>query len=379
MDIMRPFESLEACFGELVDPRVEGRCEHLLIEIILVAVCAVLCGAESWGQVEQFGRVKEQWLKQYLELAGGIPSHDTFSRVFRLLDAEAFQARFMRWVEHVFKVERGQVVAVDGKTVRGSRDSFRGQNAIHLVSAFAHDSGLLLGQRRVDDKSNEIKAVPALLKTLFIKGCIVTVDALNCQQETARVITEAGADYVLALKANHPQLHQDVVDWFAFALDRQFRDIPHTFAQTITKGHGRLEIRRCFTLSDPHAFQALAHYDGWTNLNGIARITRERRFADGRIQLETAYFLSSLADADCILHATRAHWSVENTFHWTLDVTFHEDACRARLDNACENFAILRHLAFNLLKSHPDKSSLKIKRFHAALDDSFLLSLLSQL
>jgi predicted transposase YbfD/YdcC len=284
-----------------------------------------------------------------------------------------------RWVEHVFKVERGQVVAVDGKTVRGSRDRFRGQTAIHLVSAFAHENGLLLGQRRVDDQSNEIKAVPELLKTWFIKGCSVTVDALNCQQETARVITEAGADYVFALKANPPQLHQDVVDWFAVALDRQFRDIPHTFAQTVTKGHGRLAIRRCFTLSDPHAFQALAYYHAWTNLNGIALISRERRFADGRIQLETAFFLSSLADADRILHATRAQWSVENSFHWTLDLTFHEDAWRARLDHAPENFAILRHRAFNLLKSHPDKTTLKNKRFHAALDDPFLLPLLSQI
>lgn len=378
MDVLQPFESLEACFGDMEDGRVQGRCEHVLLDIILVAVCAVLCGAESWSQVEQFGRSKEAWLKQYLGLAAGIPSHDTFGRVFRVLDADAFQERFMRWVERAFQVKTGDVIAVDGKTARGSRDRFRGQSAIHLVSAFAHERGLLLGQRRVDEKSNEITAVPELLKTLFIKGCVVTVDALNCQKETARVITDAGADYVFALKGNHPQLHQDVLDWFTFAHARQFRDMPHTFAQTITKGHGRLEVRTCHTLSDPHAFQALAHYDGWANLHSVSCITRERRFADGRVQCETAYFLSSLSDADRILHASRAHWSVENTFHWTLDVTFGEDASRVRLDNAPENFAIIRHLAFNLLKAHPSKATLNNKRFHAALDDSFLLELLTQ-
>ena len=186
MQIIQPFQSLEACFGELADPRVVGRCDHLFIEIILIAVCGVLCGAESWSEIEEFGKAKQAWLKQYLELPAGIPSHDTFGRVFRLLEANAFQAGFIKWVEQSFHIKRDQVIAVDGKTARGSRDSFSGQKAIHLVSAFAHESGLLLGQRKVDDKSNEITAVPELLKTLFIKGCIITVDALNCQKETAQ-------------------------------------------------------------------------------------------------------------------------------------------------------------------------------------------------
>jgi predicted transposase YbfD/YdcC len=378
MQIIQPFQSLEACFGDIPDPRVVGRCDHNLVEIIMVAVCAVLCGAENWSEVEEFGEAKADWLKHYLDLPAGIPSHDTFSRVFRLLDATAFQTRFMKWVENYFSIQRGQVIAVDGKTVRGSRDRFRGQEAIHLVSAFAHESGLLLGQRKVDAKSNEIKAVPELLKTLFIRGCIVTVDALNCQKDIAQTIVEGGADYVFALKANHPQLHQDVVDWFSWAKQRDFRDIDHTFYETINKAHGRIEIRRCYALSDPTAFQALAHYDGWANLRSIAMVHRERRFPD-RTQAETAYFLSSLPpDAHRILDATRAHWSVENTFHWTLDVTFAEDAARVRLDNAPENFAVIRHLAFNLLKRHPAKTSLKRKRFRAALNDSFLFDLLTQ-
>ena len=384
MQIIRPFRSLEACFGDMPDPRVVGRCDHLLVEIIMVAICGVLSGAESWSEIEEFGEAKKAWLRQYLELPAGIPSHDTFGRVFRLLDAAAFQERFMKWVEATFSVARGQVIAVDGKTVRGSRDRFQGQDAIHLVSAFAHQSGILLGQRKVDDKSNEITAVPELLKMLFIKGCVVTVDALNCQKDIAQTIIDGGGDYVFALKGNHPLLHQEVIDWFAWAQDRQFRDIDHTYCETVNpgtgvnKGHGRIEMRRCYALADPLAFQALSYYDGWAGLRSIAVVHRERRLSD-RTQTETAYFLSSIpADAERILDATRAHWAIENTFHWTLDVTFAEDASTVRLDNAPENFAVLRHVAFNLLKSHPYKASLKRKRFRAALDDSFLYELLSQ-
>jgi len=377
MNVTRAFQSLEECFGEMADPRVVGRCDHVLSDIILVAVCAVLSGAESWSEVEQLGESKLEWLKRYLALPAGIPSHDTFGRVFRLLDAEAFQERFMGWVEGTFAVDRGQVSVVDGKTARGSRDSYRGQDAIHLVSAFAQASGLLLGQRKVDAKSNEMTGVPELLKTLFIKGCIVTVDALNCQKDIAQTIIERGADYVFALKGNHPQLHQEVMDWFDWAQARHFRDIDHPFAQTVNKGHGRLEIRQCYALADPGAFQALAYYDGWAGLHSIAVVYRERRLPD-RTQTETAYFLSSLpADAERILDATRAHWSVENTFHWTLDVTFAEDASPVRLENAPENFAVLRHIAFNLLKRHPSKASLKRTRYRAALDDTFRLQLLS--
>ncbi len=371
-----PFASLEACFGDLPDPRVQGRCDHKLVEIILVAVCAVLCGAESWSEVEEFGEAKEAWLRQYLELAGGIPSHDTFSRVFRLLDAAEFQRRFMHWVEQHFAVPRGQVIAVDGKTARGSGDRFSGQDAIHLVSAWASESGVLLGQRKVDAKSNEMSAVPELLKLLFIKGCIVTVDALNCQKDIAQLVVERQADYVFALKANHPQLHQDVIDWFDWARKRAFQSVPHDFHQTVNKEHGRLEVRRCWAIHDPLALESMGYYQGWAGLQTVVMVERERRITD-QIQHETVYYLSSLPpDARRILAATRAHWSVENTFHWTMDVVFGEDASRVRLDHAPENFAVIRHIAMNLLKQHPGKQSLKRKRFRAALDDAFLLEIL---
>jgi len=375
----QPFISLEACFGNLPDPRVQGRCDHKLIDIVLIAVCAVLCGAESWSEVEEFGQAKEAWLKQYLDLSAGIPSHDTFSRVFRLLDAAEFQRRFMAWVEQNFRVPRAEVIAVDGKTARGSRDSFRGQEAIHLVSAWASETSVLLGQQKVDAKSNEMTAVPELLKLLFIKGCIVTVDALNCQKDIARTVIEREADYVFALKANHPQLHQDVIDWFDWARQRDFRDVRHDFHQTANKGHGRLEIRRCWAIDDPLALESMGHYEGWTGLRTVVMVERERRMAD-KTQFETVYYLSSLPpDAERILVATRAHWSVENTFHWTMDVVFGEDASRVRLDQAPENFAVIRHIAMNLLKQHPSKQSLKRKRFRAALDDTFLLELLTQI
>lgn len=375
---MSETSSLEGYFGDLPDPRVIGRCEHKLVDIIIIAICAVLSGAEGWEDIEEFGESKEDWLRQFLELPNGIPSHDTFRRVFSLLDAAAFQERFMRWVEGVFSITRGQVVSMDGKTARGSQDEGKGQKALHLVSAWASANGVLLGQRKVDDKSNEITAIPALLEQLYVAGCIVTIDAMGCQRAIAQTIIERHADYVLALKGNQGQLYQDVQDWFEWAKQTAFKDMSHSYWQTVNKGHARLEIRRCWALSDPHAFEAIRHHDGWAGLHSIVMVERERR-EDDLVQHETAYFISSLpADAKLLLHAVRSHWAIENTFHWTLDVTFREDDARLRTGDSAENFAVLRHSAFNLLKRHPAKLSLKRKRFKAALDDRFLLALISQ-
>ena len=374
-----PFASLEDHFGDMPDPRVEGRCEHRLVEIIIVAVCGVLCGANSWSEIEQYGRTKLAFLRGFLKLEHGIPSHDTFGRVFGLLDAQAFQERFARWVEQVFVVTRGQVIAIDGKTARRSGDSTLGKDAIHLVSAWASENGLLLGQRKVDDKSNEITAIPELLQLLYVSGCIVTIDAMGCQTDIAQTIIDQQADYVLALKANHGQLYQDVVDWFDWARQSAFKGMAYSYDQTVNKGHGRLEIRRCWAIADPVAFEHIRHYDGWAGLQSIVMIQRERRLAQ-HTQSETVYYISSLpADAKRLLAATRSHWSIENTCHWTLDVTFREDDARARIGDSAENLAILRHIALNLLKHHPAKLSLNRKRFQAALDEPFLLELLNQL
>jgi len=375
---MQENNSLERYFGDLPDPRVVGRCEHKLVDIILIAICAVLCGAEGWEDIEEFGQSKASWLRQFLELPCGIPWHDTFRRVFGLLDAQDFQERFARWVEGVLSVKRGQVIGVDGKTVRGSHNRQAGQEAIHLVSAWASESGLLLGQRKVDEKSNEITAIAELLKHLYVAGCSVSIDAMGCQKDIASTIVEQAADYVLALKGNQGQLHQDVQEWFAWARQSNFKDMDYSFWQTPNKGHGRVEVRRCWALSDPRAFEVIRHHDGWAGLRSIVMLERQRILPEA-MQTETAYFISSLpADAKLLLHAVRSHWSVENTFHWTLDVTFREDDARLRSGDSAEIFAVLRHISLNLLKHHPAKLSVKRKRFKAALDDSFLLELLSQ-
>jgi predicted transposase YbfD/YdcC len=368
-----PKISLQRLFEDMDDPRVVGRCTYELTEVVLIAICGVLCGAESWTEIEEFGESKRAWLSQFLRLEQGIPSHDTFRRVFSLLPAEVFESRFREWVETTFRVESGQVIAIDGKTVRGA-----GLRALHLVSAWAHRSGIVLGQRKVDEKSNEITAIPQLLDDLYVAGSIVTLDAMGSQTKIAQKIIDKQADYVLALKGNHGQLHNDVAEWFAWAIQRQFQDMPHTFAQSVNKNHGRIEIRQCWALADPRAFEVIRHHDGWAGLQSIVMVKRERRALDNKpAPVETVFFLSSLPpDADLLLRAIRAHWSIENNFHWTLDVVFHEDDARLRVLNGAENFAILRHFALNLLKRHPAKLSLKRKRFKAALDDAFLAQLL---
>jgi predicted transposase YbfD/YdcC len=368
-----PKISLTHLFEDMDDPRVVGRCTYPLMEVVMIALCAVLCGAETWTEVEEFGESKREWLAQFLKLEHGIPSHDTFRRVFSLLPAERFETRFREWVEAAFQVEQGQVIAIDGKTVRGA-----GLRALHLVSAWAHHSGIVLGQRKVDEKSNEITAIPQLLDDLYLAGAVVRLDAMGTQTAIAQKIRDKQADYVLALKGNQGQLHTDIQEWFAWADQQQFNDMPHTYAQTVNKNHGRIEIRQCWALSDPRAFEVIRHYDGWADLQSIVRVKRERRDVDNTPVLpEIVYFISSLPpDAEQLLRAVRAHWSIENNFHWTLDVVFREDDARLRVLNGAENFAILRRFALNLLKRHPAKLSLKRKRFKAALDDSFLAQLL---
>jgi predicted transposase YbfD/YdcC len=373
----KPCNSISEAFSELSDPRVEGRCEYKLLDIIIIAVCAVITGAESWVEVETFGKLKEEKLRTFLELGKGIPSHDTFGRLFAALDAEEFQKCFARWVEGVFQVSDGQVIAIDGKTVRRSHDKTIGKDAIHMVSAWASTNGIALGQCKVDDKSNEITAIPELLRVLDVSGCIVTIDAMGCQKKIAQTIRDEKADYILHVKENQGNLYQDVQDWFAYADKVHFSGINSTYHKTVNKDHGRIEIRQCWAIADPLAFEHIRHYDGWADLQTIVRIQRERRIGD-KVEAETAYYISSLPNqADRILTATRAHWSIENSFHWVLDVTFHEDDSRIRIGNSPQNMAVVRHLALNILKTDNSKGSLRNKRYRAALDDSFLFSLLA--
>jgi predicted transposase YbfD/YdcC len=374
----KPLASISECFGDMSDPRVQGRCEYCLIEIIIIAICAVIAGANSWVEVETFGRSKESWLRRFLGLKSGIPSHDTFGDVFGMIDGEEFQRSFIRWIERVFTVTGGQVIAIDGKTARRSHDKNIGQDAIHLVNAWASANGITLGQRKVDGKSNEITAIPELLRLLNITGCIVSIDAMGCQKTIAQAIRDEKADYVLCLKDNQPHLLQDVQDWFAYADQVNFRDMQYDYHEVINKGHGRIEIRRCWAVADPLAFDYIRQYEGWTDLQTIVRVQRERRLPS-QVEQQTTYYISSLPpSARLILDATRQHWAVENSLHWVLDVIFREDDARIRRDNSPQNMAVLRHLALNMIKRDTSKGSLRQKRYRAALDDSFLLKLLTQ-
>jgi predicted transposase YbfD/YdcC len=370
--------SLIVSFQDVPDPRVKGRCDHKLIDIIVIAVCAVIAGAETWVDVESFGKAKEAWLRTFLELPAGIPSHDTFGRVFAALDAEAFQRSFMRWVEGVFRVSKGQIIAIDGKTLRRSHDRTMGKEAIHMVNAWATQNGIALGQWKTDTQSNEITAIPPLLRQLNVAGCIVTLDAMGAQTQIAQTIRDEKADYVLRIKANQGRLHQDIEDWFAHADQVQFANMAHSYSKTVNKGHGRIEVRRCWALSDPLAFEYIRNYQGWADLHTIVRVHRERRLK-GQTQTETAYYISSLpADAELLLMATRYHWAVENSLHWVLDVIFREDEARIRIGHAAQNMAILHQFALNILKKDASKGSLRTKRYKAALDISFLEQLLDQ-
>lgn len=370
--------SLAACFGDLPDPRGVGRCDHQLLDMVIIAVCAVITGAESWVEVETLGTLKQAWLQTFLALPAGIPKHDTFGRVFAALDAQAFQKGFARWVEGVFVATRGQIVPIDGKTLRGSHDKTLGKNAIHMVSAWASGSGIVLGQRKVAEKSNEISAIPELLRRLDMAGCMVTIDARGCQKAIARAIRDEKADYVLRVKDNQGHLHQDLQDWFAYADRVQFADIPYGYHETVNKAHGRIELRRCWALSDAVAFEYIRHYEGWVDLQSIVRGQRERRIGD-KVERETAYDISSLGnDAQKLLDAIRSHWGIENSFHGVLEMTFGEDHSRIRSGESPQNMALLRHLALNILKKDKSKGSLRQKRYQAALDDTFLSKLLEQ-
>lgn len=368
--------SLLSHFASLEDPRRAETIEHRLLDIVAIAICAVICGAESWTDFEEYGKAKQGWLETFLSLPNGIPSHDTFARVFARLEPEQMQRCFLSWIDAVSQLTLGEVVAIDGKELRHSYDSAAGKGAIAMVSAWASSNRLVLGQRKVEAKSNEITAIPHLLQVLAIAGCLVTIDAMGGQKEIASAIVERGADYVLALKANQPSLYENVQWLFEQAVATQFQDVAHDFHQTIDKGHGRVEIRRCWTL---HELDYLMQKPHWRGLASLAMIQTERR-SNGKVQQETRFYISSLTNgAQPILQAVRAHWGIENSLHWVLDVSFDEDACRIRKDHAPQNFSRLRQIALNLLSQ--DKTTqvgVKAKRKKAGWDDAYLIQVLTQ-
>lgn len=355
-------------FATLKDPRIERKKRHALIDIMVLTVCAVSSGAEGWQGIVSFGHEKLEWLRRFVPLRNGVPSHDCIAYVFARISPDDFQSCFMAWVEGVREQTDGEVIAVDGKTSRGSKDRKQGKSPLHLVSAWACANRLVLGQEATAEKSNEITAIPKLLELLELKGCIVTIDAMGCQTAIAKQIVDQKGDYVLGLKNNQPLLHEAVEDYFTVAQSDNFKHVKHDYMEEIDKAHGRLETRRYWICEET---STLPHPERWEGLRSIGMVERECLSA-GKISFERRYFINSIAaDANLFAHAVRAHWGVENRLHWRLDVVMREDDSRIRIGNAPAILAMTRHLCLNLFEKVSSNISLKQKRFKAALSDDF--------
>jgi len=371
---MPPPPSIWDYFSDLPDPRRSQGRRHKLIDILAISLCAVLCGADDFTEVEAFGETREAWLRQFLELPHGIPSHDTFGRVFAALDPAAFGRCFMSWVRGVAELSEGAIVAIDGKAVRRSYDAARDCPALKLVSAWAQQNRLTLGQVKVAAGSNEITAVPELLHSLALQGCVVTADALNCQKEIAAAVRRRGADYVLALKGNHGSLHERVAGFFSAVQGGRTHGFTVGAHRSVEKEHGRIEERRFWQVQAPADLTEAGEWVGLQTV-GLCEAVRE---LDGAVSLNRRYYLSSLpVEAVKFAEAVRGHWAVENSCHWVLDVVFREDDSRVRAGQAAENLALLRRMVNNLLQHERSvKLGLKAKRLKAALDENYLLKVL---
>jgi predicted transposase YbfD/YdcC len=367
----QPDLSIPRFFATLKDPRRAHRRLHQLQDIIVIALCAVIAGAQDWQQIVTFGRKRLDWLRGFLELANGIPSHDTFERVFDRLKPQAFQTCFRDWVQAISTALRIKHIAIDGKTLRGSGSAKLGP--LHLVSAWASAQHLSLGQVAVDAKSNEITAIPALLELLELNGALVTIDAMGCQKAIAQKIVDQGGHYALTVKDNQEHLLQDIQQVFLKAFDTDFAGLDYDDYRTYERGHGREELR-CYTVV--HTTEGIRHVDDWANLTTLGMCYSERT-VKGKTSTEVRYFIGDKkASAKYYASGLRHHWGIENNLHWQLDVNFDEDGNRVQKRNAAENLALLRRLTLSLLRAHPSKDSIARKRFTAALDPSFLEEIL---
>jgi predicted transposase YbfD/YdcC len=365
--------------AQVPDPRIERTREHPLVNILVIALLAVLCGADSFTSIEEFGRAKKEFLETFLDLKSGIPSHDTFGRVLAALDAAALQEAFRQWVAALVEVTKGEIVAIDGKTLRHSFRDASNKAFVHMVSAWAASNRVVLGQVKTEEKSNEITAIPRLLELLHIKGAVVTIDAMGCQKDIAKKIVDGGADYMLAVKDNQPTLLADIKASFAAATDAATAEDPNfdrivDFAETTDKGHGRTEVRRCLTCYD---LSAISRQKDWSKLGSVVLVEVDRTVGD-KTSTEQRYYISSQKrlPAKVALATVRAHWGIENRLHWVLDLAFREDDCRIRAGNAAENFAVLRHFTMNLLKNVKSKVGIKTRRLQAGWNHEFLLRVL---
>ena len=368
------FERLHKNFDGMEEPRQSNK-RHKLFDIIAIALCATICGCEGWEDFEEFGEAKEEWLRQFLELPHGIPSNDTFARVFSMLDPSEFQRSFINWVKDLQELTRGKLVAIDGKTARHSFDHKSATKPLHMVSAWAVDNRMVLGQIKTADKSNEITAIPKLLKVLDIEGAIVTIDAMGCQKKIAEQIIGQGADYILSLKGNHSNLHDDVAQFMTDARAGHFADVHLEHYSSVDGDHGRIEERNYWCCKE---VSWLADGFKWKNLSSLIMAERQREI-DGVASTEVSFYISSLkGDIALIAAAIRGHWAIENSLHWTLDMTFREDESRIRKNHAPENMAVVRHMALNMLnKENSKKRSIKKKRLRAGFDNDFLASIVN--
>ena len=375
MDVEAPRGLLRA-FAGLKDPRVNRTKRHLLSDILAVAICAIICGADGWTQVAKFGRCKLKWFGTFLELPHGIASHDTFGRVFAALDPRAFEECFLNWIAVLATATAGRLIAIDGKTIRRSLDVANGKAAIHMVSAWCAANHMVLGQLATDAKSNEITAIPELLKLLDVQGAVITIDAAGCQKKIAAAIIEQGGDYLLQVKGNQGGLHKETAELFDQCLTEDCHGIAYSTAATVDKGHGRIEERQLWATSEVNWF---ADRGKWKNLRSLIRVRAKRTVGD-QTSTEDRYYISSLPadNASRLLGYIRGHWGIENTLHWSLDINFREDDRRIRQGHAAENFARLARIALNLLKAEKtNDGGIKTKRLCCGWDHDYLLKVLT--
>jgi predicted transposase YbfD/YdcC len=377
MTAASPAALIETHFGELKDPRAAHSIEHKLIDILIITICATLCGANDWEAIAEYGQTKQNWLKTWLELPNGIPSPDTFSRLFARINPGELQKCFMGWMEAVTQVTAGELLNIDGKTLRGAKEAGNAKSLIHMVSVWSASQHLVLGQTKVSEKSNEITAIPPLLELLAIRGCLVSIDAMGCQTEIAKTIIEQGADYVLALKGNQGDLHDDVAQLFSSARKQDFRNIEHQFHSTVSKGHGRIETRYYWTMDNT---EYLIGAQKWSGLKSIGMVESQREM-NGQVSIEQRYYILSIqSDVQRFATAVRSHWSIENQLHWILDVGFAEDSAQSCSGYSAENLAVIRHVGINLLsRDKKSKVGVKTRRLKAGWDDNYLKTVLSAL
>lgn len=376
MENKKRTEIIHSIFNDLTDPRSPKNKQHLLIEIIVITICAVICGANGWEEIETFAKTRESWLCQFLKLPYGVPGHDTFRRVFARLNPEELQKSFRRWVRAVFRFTKKEVIAVDGKSLRRSYEDSenKSQGMLHMVSAWATENKLVLGQVKTREKSNEITAIPELLNLLVIKGCIITIDAMGCQRKIAEQIISQEGDYVLAVKENQGRLYQAMQKTFEQAEILAFQNMVYDQYEEVDAGHGRIETRQCIVLPLMYLHQFKMKWKGLKNLILI----KSKREIKGKVETESRYYISSLsAEAKPLATFIRQHWGVENRLHWVLDVVFREDDSRIRKGHGAENMAVIRHMAINLIKQDKSsKFSIKKMRYMATLDVSYLEKIL---